>query len=376
MGENKTIQMRITEDVYSNTASVRRTSTPKFCLKDFEAKLEEYKKDGVDPWGSYDDFDVDFTQDYPPRRCTLDIGGTMCFPIGNIVGIQAKYKNGKSTLSCLLTAALLGNNKFGIRSLVPNAKVIIFDTEQELSDSVGLGNTVNSLLGRAKSANYPDFRVKHIRQQQPEENWNYIKLVSEWMRPTAIVIDGINDLVFAPNDEETSIKVIAEMNAFAERNEMVIFAIIHENKSDTNPQGFMGTQLLKKAADMVKVEFKDETKDFRVSQLFARGHEKFQDFYFKMGENGIPEETIHEEVDGKELETKQKIASILNKVYDNCVSLRRNELERKYMEAAKDLGIKKVADRTARNHITKALSYDILHVDSGIYYLNDGNEPF
>lgn len=365
----------VAAEINDKARSVRPVPVEKFDLEDFKLKLETSKKNGDDPWKTLDEFDVDYTLDYPPRRCTLDIGGEGVFPIGNIVGIQAKYKNGKSTLACLFSAALLGNQKFGVRSLIQDAKVIIFDTEQEMSDSVAMGQTINKMLGRECSRNYTDLKVKHIRQQQPVENWEYIKLVSEWMRPTAIVIDGINDLVFAPNDEETSIKVIADMNAFAERNEMVIFGIIHENKSDNNPQGFMGTQLLKKAADIVKVEFDEKTKDFRVSQLFARGHAKFPEFYFTRNNDGVPVETIHQPAPASTNKIYKEIESVLQKVFEDGESFSWADLKKKYMEAAKVLGFK-VGDKTAQNRIkTATFEMNLLNKDDEIYSYND-NQPF
>ena len=97
-------------------------------------------------------------------------------------------------------------------------------------------------------------------------------------------------LATAINDEEEASRVVSLLMKWTKIYNCHIHVVIHENKGDSYATGHLGSAILKKAEAIISV--KKDSEDFRRSHVLCnliRGTADFNDFSFRVNDEGLPE---------------------------------------------------------------------------------------
>lgn len=254
----------------------------------------------------YDKYEVRLGDEEPVPQFTFLSDGIGSAPIGDIVAIKAKSKNGKTFLAAILASVILGG-KFG--NIKPTfgdkSKILFFDTEQNRPNVQALLQRILILRGWNDEHN-DRLKIYSLREMHVLERLRYISKKIELLRPSAVFIDGLADLAFDFNDIEQSQDVIIKISQIASSKGCTIFFVLHTNKNDMNMKGHLGTLAVQKCSDVFYIE-KDEEDFFNVTETDCRNI-PIKDFSFKIDADGIPYPAKKEiiEIDEQEKDNKNE----------------------------------------------------------------------
>ena len=173
------------------------------------------------------------------------------FTLGNFSCLIGKAKSKKTFLLSLLTASVIKSNDNFI-SEIPAGKttVLYFDTEQGDYDCQ---NTIRRI--EILSGNRDILKAFSLRQYTPAQRCSIVEHAFKlWGDVTAFcVIDGVADLATAVNDEEEATRVTSMFLRLTKVHNCHISTVLHQNKNDANPTGWIGSQIMKKAELLISV---------------------------------------------------------------------------------------------------------------------------
>ena len=295
--------------------------------------------------------------EHPLPEMLLEREGVGTLPLKDITVIAGKAKNGKSFVVSIFVASILGETDFFIPTK-ENPKVLYFDTEQSDSNVAIIYSRICKLLGREPKQDYEFLKIYELRGMEgidgksPEES-RYLYIIDKVQEesPTAIVIDGIADIMHNPNDEQESKEIVMRLLYLCSENNISLLTVIHENKSkdDPNPRGHLGSELLRKAVSIFHVT-KDRGKGtFTVENTECRNRD-IDIWSFTINSHGIPE--IVETVDKQAERAKAKLETLktnFERVFADGLPMLYTELRQKYMDACgvrSSCAEKKIRDAT------------------------------
>lgn len=206
--------------------------------------------------------------------------------LGNFSCLTGKAKSGKTFFLSLLIAAVLDTNgKFQrLKTKVPTAKVLHFDTEQSEYHTQKVANRIIKLIDDTK--NTQNYECYYLRKHPPTER---IELIEEAIYNTKnlklVVIDGIADLIVGYNNEEEAIKIINRFMKWTDELNIHIITVIHQNKGDKNAKGHLGSLILQKSETVLSVI--KEIDRSTVEATESRGID-IQPISFSIDEKGQP----------------------------------------------------------------------------------------
>lgn len=175
--------------------------------------------------------------------------------LGNFSLIIGKPKAKKSFLVGLFLAiATLTNTSFDIfrNSLKhENRMVLYFDTEQSRYHVRFALYKICKLL---KFVNPKNLKVFSLRSLTPKARLVFIeKAIYNYSNVGFVVIDGIKDLVTSINSEEEATGIASKLLKWTEERNIHVMCVLHQNKSDNNARGHLGTELINKAETVLSV---------------------------------------------------------------------------------------------------------------------------
>lgn len=248
------------------------------------------------PRTSWRKFQVRHDSDIPGPEYIFRQGAIDFFPLNNLHCIRAEAKHGKTWVCKIILAAAVAAAYMGIDCLMPRErrKVAFFDTEQDTSDSISVGRTVNAIARRHMKDQSDDFHTINIMDASIEEMWEVLEDYMDLERPLLVVVDGCADLMKDPNDLAESKEVIRRLRVLAKQYNCAIFTVIHVNPETAKERGHIGTELQRKCCDMLqvkKVELGNEGSGiFRYDVTMPRTrHKPIKGFSFDIDDNGIPQ---------------------------------------------------------------------------------------
>lgn len=267
-------------------------------------EIEEREKYSFDLSGNW----LDMSVDYPAPRFLLQYNGVGFSPLGGIQAISGQKKNGKTFVLCQLMAAVLNSDSERMRAHLPGLKinddtnsklahdpvVLYCDTEQEIENTARVARRVHYLCGWPMNEANPRFRVLWLRAEESiEDRWGKIKQAIHEVRPTAIFLDGIRDVIADFNDPGQSAALITECMSIATKGDCCMWCVLHENPGSDKMRGHLGTELGNKVTDtFVSTKKKSaEGVTFTVKQQDARSKD-VDDWTFEITDDagglGIP----------------------------------------------------------------------------------------
>ena len=269
---------------------------------------------------------LDATQNYPEPYYMLEFNGVPFSTIGGIQALSGQKKNGKTFVIAQLIAAILGGDTERTRRFLPGLKVpertleylghaprvLWVDTEMEKLNSAKVLRRIHWLCEWPMAQPNERFNVLWLRevtdlkdedgrtkQRANARRWGIIRQAIDILKPDAVFIDGIRDIVGDFNDNSESAALVGELMALATQKGICIWNVLHMNPRPSNDdeskmRGHLGTELGNKVTDTL-VSFKKKDSSgrviFTVKQQDARGKD-MDDWQFEVtddaGALGVP----------------------------------------------------------------------------------------
>jgi hypothetical protein len=208
-----------------------------------------------------------------PPETVFQFMGVPIFTKKSISLLIAKAKAGKTTTAAWIIAQAIKEKK----------KVFWIDTEQGSYYASIIQSWILSIAGLS-SSQY--LRYYDVKLYNPQER---IALIHELMmteQPETLVIDGIRDLVSDINSPMESTTISTRLMQWADIGNCHIITILHQNKSNDEARGHLGTELVNKAETVIRI-IKAKNDQIIVEQAFSRGP-TFDTFALIREANGIP----------------------------------------------------------------------------------------
>lgn len=288
--------------------------------------------------------------------------------LGNFSLIIGKAKSRKSFfINVLVSASLSDDPVCGFVGQLPpdKNKILLFDTEQGKYHVQQALKRITRLSGSETSE---DLHVYTLRPKKPADR---LKLIETAIMNTEgvglVVIDGVRDVVTSINDEEQATMLSSKLLKWTEEKNIHIITVLHQNKSDNNARGHLGTELLNKAETVLSVTKADNAPDISVvTPEYCRGKEP-QPFAFEIDEEGLPvvaenyeiRTSDNRKVDVSELED-HKVYQLLTEVFSHGEEFGYSELVRQMKLAFKNRFNKPIGDNKTKDLITIAKNNDWL----------------
>jgi predicted ATP-dependent serine protease len=210
--------------------------------------------------------------------------------LGNFSVIIGKAKAKKSFFINIAVSTALSKNFIleRFKSDLPNDKneVLYFDTEQ---GKYHVQKAVKRICTQINQPEPENLHTYFLRSLTPSERLEFIENeIYSNDKIGFVVIDGIKDLVTSINDEEQATNIASKLLKWTEERNIHIITVLHQNKSDTNARGHIGTELINKAETVLEVA-KSET-DNNISIVTPQQCRNIEPevFAFEINEYGIP----------------------------------------------------------------------------------------
>ena len=308
---------------------------------------------------------------HPPLVAWEQVNGSessILGTLGNFSLIIGKAKSRKSFFINIAISAVLKIdallNQFRGRLPHDKRKVLYFDTEQ------GKYHVQLALKRVCKQINTDipeDLIVYHLRSKKPSER---LVLIEHAIYNTEnlgfVVIDGIKDLVTSINDEAEATMIASKLLKWTEEKDIHIVTVLHQNKSDNNARGHIGTELINKAETVLSVTKNEQDNDISIVEAQQCRNREPNPFAFEINEDGLPvlvenfevrTETRKNKFDVSDLED-YKVYELLSAIYSNGNRFNYSELVIQMKLAYKDAFNKSLGDNRAKSLITISKNND------------------
>ncbi|MDO4824017.1 MAG: AAA family ATPase [Bacteroidales bacterium] len=206
------------------------------------------------------EYRMDFTNPVPEEEYLFSVDGHGFFAKGDIHGIKAKQKSGKTSAEAVLASSILSGKCFRVECLKKKLRALWLDTEQKKSDTYKIYNMVFELAHLDKTNMHDRFEMFSLRRQSMDEKMNSLRVLIADRKPDIVFIDGIVDLVKNFNEVEDSQAVIEVMMQISAEYDCAIVCVLHTNKDDTdhNMRGHLGTMLSQRAGNVFECTKRNE----------------------------------------------------------------------------------------------------------------------
>lgn len=237
---------------------------------------------------------LDLTTDIPPPPAALEVNGELWGTLGNFSTVTGPAKSRKTFTIAAATAAASNSTTTldNITGVLPSEKglVLYFDTEQTRYHLLKSAHRVLRMANLPKDTT--KLEVYSLRVLPTEQRLEFIdEKINNCEGVGLVIIDGIRDLLRDINSPDEATKISDYLLRWTETMELHIIAVLHQNKTDTNIRGHIGTEVLNKAETVIRVVKHDKQKDVSIVSVYESRNKEFEPFAFTIDENGLPELT-------------------------------------------------------------------------------------
>jgi len=221
------------------------------------------------------------TDDIPKPESVLFFYDQMVMSRKNISCITGKAKVGKTFLMTLLNISVLKKGEFGtLRSYLPKGKdkIIYIDTEQSDYHILLILQRIQKEVGVEKLLMF-NFDAKSVEERKDFTR----ELIYNTADCGLLVIDGIADLIYDPNDIRESSQMVSELRKWATDCDIHICNVIHQNPSEnTKMRGHLGTILTNKAETVIQITSSKENESVKLVETLATRNRKPENWSFEI----------------------------------------------------------------------------------------------
>lgn len=300
----------------------------------------------------------------PPQKAWEQISESNIIlgTLGNFSLIIGKAKSRKSFFINIAVSTVISNdvilNQF--RGTLPHEqrKVLYFDTEQS---KYHVQLALKRICEQVNIKEPTDLEIFGLRSLKPSERLNIIEYaINNTANLGFVIIDGIKDLINSINDEAEATMIASKLLKWTEQKNIHIITVLHQNKSDNNARGHIGTELINKAETVLSVTRSEQDKDISVVEAQQCRNREPEPFAFEINEHGLPiivedyeirTETKQNKYDVTDLEDYKKY-QLLTEIFSNSEFLSYSELVIQMKLAYKNQFKKKLGDNRAKELIT------------------------
>ena len=309
---------------------------------------------------NYRRWEVDITQAQAEPDILIERGGKVFLSRSNLCVLVGRPKAGKTTvMSAIAAAAVTGKDCLGFSSK-GNYQIVWFDTEQARDDSLTAWQCVYKLadlpIEKRKDLVFYNLRATPLKERLAD--------ISSYVRdnhPDIVIIDGLADLLYNPNDIEESRKLVDEIIRMNTAHDCGILAILHVNWRDEKARGHLGTEVQAKAENITLLAHTaGMDSSIKVTPQLTR-KAPYDEFSFSFDENKSPVLVA----------MKDTIPSAVLTLLDGIVSGRFY----KHKELISIMTQKGVGESNAKKYIGEAVRKGYLHKYNEGYVLEDGDLP-
>lgn len=230
---------------------------------------------------------------YAESPGVLRCGDVVVGSIGNFSVSLGKAKSKKSFhASALAAAALCSHRVLNYEVSLPSDKqrVLYIDTEQSKVDCQKVMRRILKLAGLPEAYDSPKLLFLALREYSPEERISLIEETLEDVKNIGfVVLDGVRDLLHDINGSSESTAVVSHLMKWTDRGQFHLHTVLHQNKSDDNARGHIGTELDNKAETVMIVERDRDNTDASIVKPVLTRAETFQAFAFQINSDALPE---------------------------------------------------------------------------------------
>lgn len=210
--------------------------------------------------------------------------------LGNFSLIIGKAKSRKSffiniAVSTVLSQDIMLNQFKGV--LPPEqSTVLYFDTEQS---KYHVQLALKRVCKQINIAEPNNLQVFGLRSLKPSERLEIIEYAI-YNTPNLgfVIIDGIKDLINSINDETEATMISSNLLKWTEEKNIHILTVLHQNKSDNNARGHIGTELINKAETVLSVTKNEQDKDISIVEAQQCRNKEPEPFAFEINKFGLP----------------------------------------------------------------------------------------
>lgn len=221
---------------------------------------------------------------------TKSDGEAILGTLGDFGLIIGKAKSRKSFFISIAVSTALGNdailNRF--KSYLPPDKneVVYFDTEQS---KYYVQKAVKRICTQVDQPEPKNLHAFHLRSLNPAERLQFIETeIYNNDKIGFVVIDGIKDLVTSINDESEATMIASKLLKWTEERNIYLLTVLHQNKSDNNARGHIGTELINKAQTVLSVTKAENDNEISIVEPLQCRDIEPEVFAFEINEFGIP----------------------------------------------------------------------------------------
>lgn len=236
---------------------------------------------------------LDIDNEVLPPPVAIYIGDSPVCTFGNFSASIGKPKGKKTfNVSAMTAAAMTNSTILNYRgNMPPNQNgILYFDTEQSTYHAFRVFKRIANLT--RKSNQEINERIKYfaLRKYSVEDR---IGMINHKIRNTPavglVIIDGIRDLMLDINNPREATLIVNYLMNWTEEFNLHLHTVIHQNKSDENARGHIGTEINNKSETVLRVE-KDKNEDSisTVEAVYIRDI-SFPPFAFRINDEALPE---------------------------------------------------------------------------------------
>lgn len=197
-------------------------------------------------------------REYEQEPEVLKIGEVAIGTLGNFSASIGKAKSKKTfNVSAMVAAALSGKEVLNYTTDFPKGKnrILYIDTEQSQNHCMIVMHRIMKLAELPTNEDCDRFYFLALRKFNPKERLAIIDdAISQIEGLGFVVIDGIRDLVYDINSPSEATCVISKLMQWTDEYQIHLHTILHQNKSDENARGHIGTEINNKAETVIQIE--------------------------------------------------------------------------------------------------------------------------
>ena len=341
---------------------------PKELKDEFNFLKQLIKPDSENHQSNRNKYKIDVREVIPQPQIAWSLtntkseGEAILGTLGDFGLIIGKAKSRKSFYISIAVSTALSKdlilNRF--KSYLPQEQneVVYFDTEQS---KYYVQKAVKRICKQINVEEPTNLHAFHLRSLAPSERLQFIEAeIYSNDKIGFIVIDGIKDLVTSINDESEATMIASKLLKWSEERNIYILTVLHQNKSDTNARGHIGTELINKAQTVLSITKAENDNNISIVEPQQCRDKEPEIFAFEIDEYGIPfeaenfelrTETNKNKFDITELEDYKKY-QLLTEVFSRGESFSYGKLVEQLQIAYKNQYSKKLADNRTKLLIT------------------------
>lgn len=222
----------------------------------------------------------------------LKVGDSVIGTLGNFSSSTGKAKSRKTFNVTAITAAAITNETIlNYTACLPGdkRKVIFIDTEQSKYHCKKVFDRVLELADLTMNHDVENFEFFSLRPYKPAVRILIIeKIITSNQNIGLVIIDGIRDLAYDINSSHEATEVITKLMEWTDIHNIHIHTVLHQNKTDTNSRGHLGTELNNKSETVLKITVPENQKEVSIIESEFIRDRDFEPFAFSINDYGLP----------------------------------------------------------------------------------------